>query len=213
LICLSLKAQQFDTVLVHHAISKYDTIIYKRIIHFDINDSLYHVEDYFENGQIQMKGTYSSLDKSIKENYWCNYKTNTKQGFYQTWYKNGNPECQYNFIDGKKNGLCEEHYLNGQISDRGSWIPGDIKGNTRGMRHGNFKGWSENGELIYDFDYDRGLKINPVDTNYQYLLYTPPDYDIDSLKLWPLIIFLHGGSHRGTNLNKLYGYGIPDQIY
>jgi predicted peptidase len=160
-----------------------------------------------------MKGTYSSFDKTVKENYWCNYKTNTKQGHYQTWYENGNPECRYNYVDGKKNGLCEEFYSNGQISDKGYWIQGDSKGNTRGMRHGNSKAWSKTGELIYDFNYAYGLKVNPIDTNYQYLLYTPSDYKVDTNKTYPLIIYLHGGSHRGTDLNKLYGYGIPDQLY
>lgn len=213
LICNGLRGQQIDTLILRQAISKDDTIVYKRIIRLDKDDALYHVEDYFPNGQIQMKGTYSSLDKTRKENYWCNYKTNTKQGLFQTWYENGNLQCRYNYLDGKKNGLCEEYYSNGQISDKGYWIPGDSKGNTRGMRHGNFKGWSEDGELLYDFDYDHGLKINPVDTNYKYLLYTPSDYETDTLKNYPLIIYLHGGSQRGTDLNELYTYGIPDQIY
>ena len=127
LICFGLRAQQIDTFILHQPISKYDTIVYKRIIRFDNDNRLYHVEDYFDNGQIQMKGTYSSFDKTIKENYWCNYKNNTKQGLYQTWYKNGNPESRYNYMDGKKNGLCEEFYSNGQISDRGYWIPGEYQ--------------------------------------------------------------------------------------
>ena len=57
LICFGIHAQQIDTIILHHAISKYDTIVYKRIIRFDSNDSLYLVEDYFENGQIQIKQT------------------------------------------------------------------------------------------------------------------------------------------------------------
>lgn len=213
MICLNGNAQQPDTLILHQAISKYDTITYKRITRYEAINALYHVEDYFENGQIQMKGSYSSFDKNVKENYWCNYRTNTKQGFYQTWYQNGNPQCQYNFVDGKKNGICTEYYPNGQIAERGSWIPGSITGNTHGMRHGTFKGWDEQGQLLYDFSYDHGLKSNPIDTNYQYLLYTPPDYNNDSTRVWPLIIYLHGGSGRGTNLKKLYNAGIPDQIY
>ena len=213
LVSFCLNAQQPDTLILRQALSKYDTVVYTRIVRFDAEDGLYHVQDYFDNGQIQMQGTYSKLDKNVKENYWCNYKTNTKQGLYQTWYKNGNPESKYHFIDGKKNGLCEEYYSNGQISDRGEWIRGALAGNTRGMRHGNFKGWSPEGRLIYDFNYNHGLKINPVDTNYHYLLHTPPEYDTDTLKSWPLIIYLHGGSNRGTDLKKLYTYGIPDQIY
>lgn len=211
--CIYLNAQEIDTFQLHHPVSKYDTIIYTRIIQYNNVDKLYYVEDYFDNGQIQMKGTYSSFNKSIKENYWCNYHSNTKQGLYQTWYRNGKLESKYNFIDGKKTGLCEEYYSNGEISDQGYWIPGNKPGNTRGMRNGVFKGWSKEGKLLYDFEFMDGLKVDPIDTNYQYLLYTPTDYSSDTTKQWPLIIYLHGGSHRGTDLNKLYGYGIPDQIY
>jgi len=97
---------------LHHPISKNDTIIYKRIIRFDKHKNLYHVRDYFENGQIQMQGTYSSFDRDMKENYWCNYRTNTKQGLYQTWYKNGQLESRCNFIDGKFDGQMEEWHSN-----------------------------------------------------------------------------------------------------
>jgi predicted peptidase len=45
------------------------------------------------------------------------------------------------------------------------------------------------------------------------LSYTPKEYNTDTLKKWPLIIYLHGGSRRGTDLNKLYADGIPDQLY
>jgi predicted peptidase len=30
---------------------------------------------------------------------------------------------------------------------------------------------------------------------------------------WPLIVYLHGGSCRGSEIKKLYAAGIPDQIY
>lgn len=214
IICISnLYTQPTDTLLILQPISKYDTLTFTRIIHYDENDSLFYVRDYFENGQIQMQGTYSSIDKYVKENYWCNYKTNIKQGFYQTWYKNGNQESRYNFVDGKKNGLCEEFYPNGQISEKGYWSKGDIKGNSRGMRHGNFKGWSKEGQLLYDDNFEKGLKINPIDTNYQYMIYKPLEYESDTSQCWPLIIYLHGGSQRGTDLRKLYSSGIPDQIY
>lgn len=204
LIIFELTAQQIDTVYLQNP-------DYTRIVRLDTIDSLYYVEDFYPNGQIEMRGVYSSLNKNVKENYWCNYSTNTKEGLYLTWYNNGQPKCRYNFIHGVKNGLCEEFYSNGQLSDKGYWIQGDTKGNTRGMRHGNFKGWSMDGDLIYNFDYEYGLKINPIDANYKYLTYTPVDYSEDTTKTYPLIIYLHGGSHRGNDRNKLYGYGIPRQ--
>ncbi len=79
-ICFgTIKAQDVDTLYLNVPIAKNDTKIYKRIIQFDKNDSLYHVRDYYPDGQIEMEGTYSSFDKSIKEeSLWCNYRTNTK---------------------------------------------------------------------------------------------------------------------------------------
>lgn len=43
---------------------------------------------------------------------------------------------------------------------------------------------------------------------YDYLLYLPKDY-AKSSKKYPLVIYLHGGSHKGHNLNKLKAYGLP----
>jgi hypothetical protein len=80
LIFSRLTAQQIDTVYLQNP-------DYTRIIKFDTIENLYLVEDYFPNGQIEMRGKYSSLDKKVKENYWCNYSLNTKEGLYLTWYK------------------------------------------------------------------------------------------------------------------------------
>src|SRR6218665_1703440 len=43
---------------------------------------------------------------------------------------------------------------------------------------------------------------------YNYLLYLPKDYDKKTMP-YPLVIYLHGSSHRGNDLNKLKGYGLP----
>jgi predicted peptidase len=47
--------------------------------------------------------------------------------------------------------------------------------------------------------------------NCNYLLYLPQDYENQSDK-FPLIIYLHGGSMRGDNLEKLKTYGLPKLI-
>jgi predicted peptidase len=44
--------------------------------------------------------------------------------------------------------------------------------------------------------------------HYKYLEYAPLRYDSVTAP-WPLIIYLHGKSCTGTNLNKLRTYGIP----
>lgn len=48
--------------------------------------------------------------------------------------------------------------------------------------------------------------------NYDYLTYLPSDYQEDEFKNWPLIIFLHGASLRGNDLQKLNKFGIPKLI-
>jgi len=98
LFIFSAKSQEVDTFYLYKPVSKSKTIIYKRIIQFDKTDSLYHVLDCYPSGQILMKGTYSSFDKNVKENYWCNYRTNTKQGLYHTWYNNGQLESRCNLL-------------------------------------------------------------------------------------------------------------------
>ena len=50
-----------------------------------------------------------------------------------------------------------------------------------------------------------------VKEKYDYLLYLPKDYNSTSKDL-PLIIYLHGGSLRGSDLNKVKEYGLPQLV-
>ncbi|MBA4313638.1 MAG: hypothetical protein C0417_13520 [Chlorobiaceae bacterium] len=199
------KAQDIDTLILKYAASKYDTIIYKRIIEFDKNNKIYHVRDYFENGQIQLDAFYTSFDKNIKEESQCNYHSNTKEGKYIEWYENGQIEYTGNYKNGLHNGLSISWYKNGQKEAEENWLSGQL--------HGRTKYWTEQGDLQFDLSFNHGQNQNPIDVHYRYLSYTPKDYNTDTLKRLPLIIYLHGGSRRGTDLKKLYADGIPDQIY
>ena len=198
-------AQVLETFLLKYAVSKYDTIVYKRIIQFDKKENLYYVRDFFENGQIQMDAHYSSFDKTIKEEYQCNYLTNTKEGSYQEWYDNGQIKFMGFFRHGKMNGHCLSWYKNGQTEADENWLNGQL--------HGRTKYWTEHGDLQFDLVFKHGMNRKPKEVSYPYLSYLPKDYHSDTLKRWPLIIYLHGGSQRGTDLKKLYASGIPDQIY
>ena len=200
------KAQEVDTLYLHIPISKNDTIIYKRIIQCDNNDSLYHVRDYYPNGQIQMEGTYSSFDKSIKEeSLGCNYKSNTKEGEFKVWYKSGQIESKTNFFNGLRHGLHEYWYSNGRRESIQSYM--------NGQEHGNATYWDTSGSIENELIFKQGLNQNPKDTNYHYISYTPKEYNDDTIKQWPLIIYLHGGLSRGADTIKLYCCGIPDQIW
>ncbi|WP_233789461.1 alpha/beta hydrolase-fold protein [Sphingobacterium sp. HMA12] len=44
--------------------------------------------------------------------------------------------------------------------------------------------------------------------NYKHLTYLPKSYNTDKSK-YPLVIYLHGGSQKGNNLEKLKIYGLP----
>ena len=46
---------------------------------------------------------------------------------------------------------------------------------------------------------------------YNYLLYLPKEYDVVKKK-YPLIIYLHGSSQRGNDINKLKAYGPPQLV-
>jgi predicted peptidase len=45
-----------------------------------------------------------------------------------------------------------------------------------------------------------------------YLLYLPPDYDSDPTQRFPMILFLHGGGSRGSNLELVKRGGIPQRL-
>lgn len=205
-ICLKpLTAQVADTFYLHYPLSKNDTIVYKRIIQFDKNTGLYNVRDYHPNGQIQMEGTYSSFDKKVKESLWCNYKSNTKEGEFKKWYKNGQLESKTNYRKGLRHGLHEYWYSNGKRES--------IQNYLNGMEEGKTIWWNDDGSVQQEFELEKGLNQYRKEANYNYISYKPKEYYKDTLKKWPLIIYLHGGSGRGGDTMKLYSSGIPDQIW
>jgi pimeloyl-ACP methyl ester carboxylesterase len=163
------------------------------------------VRDYFENGQMQMEAFYSAFDRNIKEDYQCNYRSNTKEGAYRQWYKNGQMEFSGTYHKGLQNGPSTSWYENGKKEAEERWRHGQL--------HGEIRYWSEEGELQYVLNLNHGLNRHPRDAHYRYLSFLPKGYEADTEKRWPLIIYLHGGSRRGTDLQKLYADGIPDQIY
>jgi len=199
------KAQQADTFLLNYPVSKYDTIKYKRIIEQDSKDKLLHVQDYLASGQIQMDAHYRKFDKNIKESLQCNYHSNTKEGLYQEWFDDGQLAYLATFKNGLRDGLSTSWYESGVKESEEYW--------TQGQLNGKVKYWAEEGILQYDLEFRNGSNVNSTDVTYHYIDYLPQDYDTDTLKKWPLIIFLHGGSARGMDTLDLYDYGPFDQIY
>jgi predicted peptidase len=60
--------------------------------------------------------------------------------------------------------------------------------------------------------HSQALNIKKPKVNLDYLIYLPTDYESNFDTDFPLIIYLHGGSQRGENLELLKGYGIPRLI-
>ena len=54
--------------------------------------------------------------------------------------------------------------------------------------------------------------INNADSPYPYWLYLPENFYNDSNAHWPVIIFLHGRSLSGTDLNLVTKYGLISEI-
>ena len=48
--------------------------------------------------------------------------------------------------------------------------------------------------------------------NLQYYLYFPKDYEEDDSKLFPILLFLHGGGESGENLGELKKNGPPKML-
>jgi Putative esterase/MORN repeat variant len=206
LSCLGLvPAQAPETYVLRKAVSNRDTIVYTRSIRFDDRTHLFHVRDYFESGQIQMDAFYSSFDKRVKEDLQCNYRSNTKEGRYREWHRNGRMKYQGRFTRGRQDGASTTWYASGQKEAEEHWLNGQL--------HGRVRYWSENGDLQFDSTFEHGMNQHRRNVSYRYLSYLPRDYEADTVRTWPLVIYLHGGSDRGTDLKKLYSSGIPDQVY
>jgi pimeloyl-ACP methyl ester carboxylesterase len=197
--------QPTETFRVQRNLSKSKAIVFVRNVRFDEKDQLYHVRDFFENGQIQMDATYSSLNKQIKEDYQCNYRANTKEGRYREWYENGNLRYIGRFKHGLENGTCSEFSRNGHKETEAVW--------KEGMLNGTARFWTKEGNPPLVLKFKNGVNQAPRKVEYAYLVYTPKRYSDFPEQQWPMIIYLHGGSDRGTNLTNVYSSGVPDQIY
>lgn len=206
LFCLGRgQAQEAETQTLRQAVSNRQTIIYTRVISRDDRTHLFHVRDYYENGQIQMDAFYASFDKRVKEDYQCNYRSNTKEGPYTEWHRNGRKKFEGRFKRGRLSGASTDWYERGQKEAEQNWLDGQL--------HGRVRYWSEKGDLQFDSTFAHGMNQHRRNVSYRYLSYLPKDCEADATRKWPLVIYLHGGSDRGTDLKKLYSSGIPDQVY
>jgi len=62
--------------------------------------------------------------------------------------------------------------------------------------------------IIFSFFISQSFAQEKLKVNYKYLTYLPQNYNTDTSK-YPLVIYLHGGSQKGNDLEKLKIYGLP----
>jgi pimeloyl-ACP methyl ester carboxylesterase len=199
------QGQDIETYALHQVVSNRKTINYRRVIRFHDRTRLFHVQDYYEGGQIQMDAFYSSFDKTVKEEHQCNYRSNTKEGPYREWYRNGRMRFEGHFARGLLSGPSTAWYESGQKEAEENRLNGQL--------HGRVRYWSEKGDLQFDSTFVHGTNQHRRSVSYRYVSYLPKGYEADAVTKWPLVIYLHGGSDRGTDLKRLYSSGIPDQVY
>jgi predicted peptidase len=54
--------------------------------------------------------------------------------------------------------------------------------------------------------------IKSLSINNQYLIYLPGQINLQKEKRWPLILYLHGSSLRGTLVDRVKTYGLPHRL-
>jgi protein TonB len=92
LLCLAnfcSYAQTVDTVWINSKWEKTTKAesVYHRLIQKSPDQKLYLVSDYYNTGELQMKGTYSSLDPDVRD------------GQFTWWFKNGQKRAETLFKD------------------------------------------------------------------------------------------------------------------
>jgi hypothetical protein len=140
---------------------------------------------YIGNKQLQMKGTFTSLNPEIKDGDFIWYFENGKvkhTGTYvqdkpvgkHLWFNNnGKQDAVENYKNGKYDGSYEEYYENGQLKSKALFVDGVQHGWTTyfaedGIKHseGNFKNGSRDGAWRY-YKGDMLLGIDTFKTEYE----------------------------------------------
>ena len=121
-----------------------------------------------------MDAFYSSFDKRVKEDYQCNYRSNTKEGPYTEWYRNGRIRFTGHFSRGLLNGASTAWYESGQKEAEENRLNGQL--------HGRVRYWSEKGDLQFDSTFEHGMNQHRRNVSYRYLSYLPRDYEADAVQ-------------------------------
>jgi len=112
---------------------------YFRVIYKDSN--VYRVEDHYKNGDIQMTGSYKTLNPEFREGYFRffsdnnvlnsegNWKNNKRDGIWKTYYPNGKLWFTENYKNDKQEGEFISYYPSGKIKRKDIYRDTVVTGN------------------------------------------------------------------------------------
>ncbi len=134
---------------------------YYRIVSVDSSgDFRLYVEDHYPGGQIQMTGTYKSIQPDDKDGhfvYWyedgnkqmdCYYRDNLLHGPLREWYPSGLQKSYQEFSYGLLNGENTSWREDGSLKLKARYYKGE--------KHGNFQTFYPDGRLLRDDFFENG---------------------------------------------------------
>lgn len=179
-----------DTVIYHYnkkwkfIDNKNNRTYYRKT--YSVNSKEFAIEDYFENGQLQMKAygpsRLASNSTFNKEATWyfedgkvsisAYYKKGDLHGERKTYHENGQLASFATYKKGELHGEYTSYHENGQIEYKATYVKGDVTGATisyyengqievegqfkDGERDGVWKIYYENGQLLSEEEYEDG---------------------------------------------------------
>ena len=137
LMVFSLTVRSQDTLVTYFdsqwkKVSKENATYYR--IAYKNSSKMWVVNDFFLQGQIQMKGTY--LTRKLKK----------RHGHFTFYFENGMKQSERQYIKNKPVGKWVWWYETGNMKRKGEF-------NKKGKKIGYWKGWYENGNLDFEGKY------------------------------------------------------------
>ena len=103
--------------------------------------TIFNVTSIQRDGDLVCKSCVDAWTKT-----WTKNKTETKRTFYE----NGSPASETDYVNYQRHGKSKGWYTNGKQEYETDYV--------NGQPHGKARGWSSDGKLIYEHDYANGVK-------------------------------------------------------
>jgi len=115
----------------------------------NLNENLYFINDTINqlNSEGKKEGFWLINDKTNQLKQKGSYSNGRKNGIWTSYYSNGNKKDEITYINGRAIGKANFYYEDGTLSETGDWH----------INHweGNYKYYHKNGNIAYDWNYDK----------------------------------------------------------